>query len=177
MSKLENAFPSTPLKEALKPKAIVEYTPDQVKLSELGIPIEFTPILTKGWERRNKEKPKKVFHPNNKSFKNLTKGFWDYALDTVYTVDLVKIDTTLLPDDLAEMTLKQVEIKGSKDDSQKQIKDLMDLIELLQDDNREILELFKWLLEFMEDDEKVEVKKTTKEDINMIKEIEVLLEK
>jgi len=180
MTDLKEAFggkvKSTPLKEALKPKPIVEYTPDQVKLSELGIPLKFTKIYTNSWERRHKGK-EKVFDPNNKSFINLSEEFWNYVLDSIFTVDLLKIDTSLLPEDLAEMTLKQVEIKGGKDDSQKQIKDLMDLIELLQDDNREILELFKWLLEFMEDDEKVEVKKTTKEDINMIKEIEVLLEK
>lgn len=147
-NELRNAFKSTPLKQALQKPPVEEYTPDQVKLTELGIPKENTKTLTLGWKARHGDK-KKVFHPNNSSFDNLTKGFWTYVMDTIYNVNLLKIDTTLLPEPLAEMTLKQIDIKGLQDDSPKQIKELQDLIELLQKDGNDILKLLEWLYDFM----------------------------
>ena len=111
---LESAFSDDPLTEEdlefEKPHE-VELDEDGLKLVELGISPESVFTVVKGWNKRHNNK-KKVFHPSNDSLDNITKGFWEYALDTFNTVDILKIDLEKLPESLADLTRKQIENKG-----------------------------------------------------------------
>jgi DNA-binding transcriptional MerR regulator len=188
---LRNAFGgiATPIEEALQDKPIEEFTPDQLKLSELGIPIEEIKTITLGWHQKHSG-GKKVFHPNNESLENITKGFWNYLLDCIHPVDLLKIDTSLLSEGLEDLTLKQIMNKDRSisDDYQKendilreqiiQLKkksqNVINSVEVMEY-NQETIELLGWLYRYMGNLDFKKGFQSTQKDIENLQKIEELI--
>ena len=81
----------------------IDLDEDGMKLVELEIPPESIYTIVKGWNKRHDGK-KRIFHPNNETFDNLTKGFWEYALNTLNTVEILKVNLDKLPKELADLT-------------------------------------------------------------------------
>lgn len=107
------------LEDALKDVNTEAYSEDGLKLVELGIHPETVAMLETGWKKRvsNEEYKgtKSIFYPNAESFENLTKGFWNWALDTIYTMELLDLDLTKLPEELRKMGEKAIESRRGKD--------------------------------------------------------------
>ena len=84
-----------------------DFTDEMKKLMKLGVRDQYVETIITGWKK--KSDGKRVFHPNCNEYNNITMGFWNYAMDCLYTVDLLRLKLELLPEKLAEMTLRQLE--------------------------------------------------------------------
>ena len=168
-----------------------ELNENELLLVDVGISPEWAQTLLKGWNvrvsREDYKGTKSVFHPNNSTLKNITKGFWEFVMDNLYAVDLPKILVDKLSDTNKELTLKQIEIKADSikeasngtnleelEAMSKQCDELYKKIQSLQEERDHAKGLAKNMYKIMNKLMVFKDKKPNQTQLNVIKEVKEL---